>query len=93
MATRKSVNTVDEAIRALDGPTHVRTCLELDQTTVYSWVTRKRISRDYALHVLLSLMRREIPLRAISPKVFGLESWDSLIIPPKRKQTNRRAAR
>jgi len=90
MATRKTVNSVGDAIAALGGQTHVKTCLGLDQSTISSWAIRKRVSRDYFPHVFLSLMRRKIPLEAISPRVFGLQSWDSLIIPPARKRTSRR---
>lgn len=93
MAGKKTVDTVGEAIARLGGQKHVKTCLGLDQSTISSWVSRKRVSRDYALHVLLSLMKRRYPLQAVSPRVFGLQSWDSLIIPPRRKTTNGRTAR
>lgn len=89
MPAKKTVETVSDAISQLGGHKHVEACLGLDQSTISSWVVRKRVSRDYALHVLLSLKRRGL---SVSPRVFGLESWDSLIIPRPRKKAKSRIA-
>lgn len=85
MARRRyMIATARDAIRALGGPTAVAEWLNLDQSTISSWGLRGAIGRGWEMHIYQSLIDRKISRAEISPKVFGIDAWDQLIMPRQR---------
>ena len=82
----QKVETVDEAIDALGGPTKVALWLETDQSAVSQMKKRGYVSRGWHLHFYFTLVDRGFNP---SPRVFGLTSFKRLLMPRSRRGVQR----
>ena len=87
----KVVQEPGEAIDILGGNTKVAKWLQVETgtpdmprpNTVATWRERG-ISRNFAVHFYAELVERR-GLR-LAPQVFGLDSWDHVLMPDKRRR-------
>jgi hypothetical protein len=89
------IETPGQAIDALGGNAAVARWLSIEigrpaeQNTISGW--RKRgISRNFAVHFFAELVERRG--HKLMPGVFGLDSWDMVLMPDKRGQRVRKLA-
>lgn len=86
---RMVIETAAQAIDALGGNAKVAAWLGTEPHTVSGW-RRRGISRNHAMHFFAELAeKRGYSLR---PGVFGLESWDMVLMPDKRGRKVKRVA-
>jgi hypothetical protein len=85
------LETARDAVKALGGPTAVGGWLRLDQSTISAWSVRGEIGRGWALHIYWSLRDRGYRQQDISPRIFGIERWDQVVMP--RPKNSKRLAK
>lgn len=86
---RMVIETAAQAIDALGGNAKVAAWLGTKPNTVSGWRERG-ISRNHAMHFFAELAERRG--YSLSPGVFGLNSWDMVLMPDKRGQKIKRVA-
>lgn len=86
--SKAPICTTREAIRALGGRAKVAAWLKVSQSAISNWAIYGHIARGKELQVLLSLWARG---HQVSPKLFGVSSWDELIMP--KAQTSKATSR
>ena len=83
----KTIRTPSQAIDALGGTVDVAAWLGQEPQTVSGW--RKRgLARGFHLHFYLTLRKRG---HEVSPSVFGIGEWVSVVM-PRRSNGHKRAA-
>lgn len=92
---RMIIETAAQAIDVLGGNAKVAEWLDVEvgremaPNTISGW--RKRgISRNFAMHFFAELVEKRG--YSLSPGVFGLDSWDMVLMPDKRGRKIKRVA-
>lgn len=87
--TRMVIEEAADAIDALGGNAKVAAWLGVEPHTVSGW--RKRgISRNHAMHFFAELSEKRG--YSLQPEVFGLKSWNMVLMPDKKGQKIKRVA-
>lgn len=78
----QTIHTFDEAVEFLGGDKKVRDWLGLDPNHFSAMKCRAQPSRGFLLHFYLTLVARGADPK---PSVFGLKTFDRLIMPKSRR--------
>ena len=95
MMIRSAGDAIDVAARAVDAKraskanSVVAEWLDVEPHTVSGWRVRG-ISRNFAVHFFAELVEKRG--HTLSPQVFGLKSWDMVLMPDARGRKLRRVA-
>jgi hypothetical protein len=82
----QSISTAKQAIDALGGPKAVATWLGTSPDAVLMMRHRGNIARGYHLHFWVTLKSMGL---AIEPSLFGLDTFDELLMPQLRMRKGR----
>lgn len=86
---RMVIESASQAIDALGGNAKVAEWLDTGPNVVSGW--RKRgISRNHAMHFFAELVEKRG--HSLHPKVFGLDSWNMVLMPDRRGRKIKRVA-